>query len=74
MKKRINIEKVIDELTEQWLGEHGVVAISDEEQDGERYIVFFVDRSTIQNREYPTEAQGYRVAIRPSQKIVSYGR
>ena len=73
MKKRINIERVIDELTEEWLGENGVVAISDEEKDGKLYIVFFVNLSNIKNEVYPTDAKGYKVTIRPSGKVISYG-
>lgn len=73
MKKRANIEKVIDELTEEWLGKNGVVAISDEEKEGKLYIVFFVNLSNIKNEDYPTEAKGYKVIIRPSERIISYG-
>lgn len=73
MKKKINIKKAIDKLAEEWLGKKGVVAISDEEEEGELHIVFFVDSKNIKNEDYPQDVKGYKVIVKPSGRIISHG-
>jgi len=71
-RNQSTIEKVIDRLAEEWLGKNGVVAISDEEVEGELCIVFLVDLPDPREEDYPQEINGYKVIIRKSGQIVAY--
>ncbi|MDP3639815.1 MAG: hypothetical protein Q8R53_01265 [Nanoarchaeota archaeon] len=69
---RKDIEEVILELSQTWLGKHDVVAIADEYEEDSPFIAFYVNREDIKKEEYPTEAEGYAIVVRPSGPYVFF--
>ncbi len=72
MRKKPNIEKVIDKLAKEWLGKKGVISISDSEINGELCIVFFVNQPELERELYPSEVDGYKIIIKSSGKVVAH--
>ncbi len=69
---RKGIEEVILELSKTWLGKHDVIAIADEYEMDSPFIAFYVNRKEIKKEEYPTEAEGYAIVVKKSEKFVFY--
>jgi hypothetical protein len=60
MKKNMNIEQVLDELSDIWLGRDGVMGVFEEQRHGETVILFLL-KNSISNKEIPTEYKGYKI-------------
>lgn len=70
MQNKPEIGEVIDRLWNKWWRKEGVEVISDEEVDGELCIVFLVCCSRIRKNVYPQSAEGYKVIVKKTGKIV----
>ncbi|MFX0142284.1 MAG: hypothetical protein ACFFDN_52075, partial [Candidatus Hodarchaeota archaeon] len=66
-----NIESAIENLAHKWLGKENVVNISEEEINGELYIIFWVNSPEVDSTIYPKKIDGYEIIVRPSGKIIA---
>jgi hypothetical protein len=70
VRKRILLQRAIDDLSSAWLGKAGVLAIYEEVRNGETVIVVLIKQRP-RSTKLPSTCHGYRVVVEHGNEFIA---